>query len=40
MMKKKLEQDYVLLQKQLAWLEISLNECQVIGIKKEYTVEV
>ncbi|MCF6330809.1 MAG: hypothetical protein L3I99_04605 [Sulfurimonas sp.] len=39
MMKEKLEQDYLLLKKQLAWLEISLNECEIIGIKEKYSIE-
>jgi len=38
-MREKLEQDYILLQKQLAWLEICLGECQSIGIKKNYSIE-
>lgn len=39
MMQEKLEKDYILLQKQLAWLEISLNECELIGIKDKYSIE-
>ena len=39
MIHKKLKEDYQLLQKQLEWLEISLNECVHIGIKEEYTID-
>jgi len=39
MMKNKLEQDKILLKKQLSWLEISYNECNLIGIKKSYNVD-
>ncbi len=39
MIKKKLLQDKALLQKQIFWLRYSLDECQAIGIKKEYSIE-
>lgn len=39
MMREKLLSDYVLLQKQLFWVQISFDECQKISIKKEYSVE-
>jgi hypothetical protein len=39
MMVEKLAQDKILLKKQMFWLEISLNECTQIGIKKEYSVD-
>ena len=39
MMKEKLLHDYVLLEKQLSWVEISYNECTIIGIKQVYTVD-
>jgi len=39
MMKNKLEQDKILLKKQLSWLEISYSECNLIGIKKSYNVD-
>jgi len=35
----KLKQDYTLLQKQLKWLELSINECQTVQIKETYTIE-
>ena len=39
MIAQKLQQDTVLLRKQLEWLEYSYDECREIGIKQEYTVE-
>jgi len=39
MMKEKLLNDKILLEKQLSWIEISFNECSKIGIKKSYSVE-
>jgi hypothetical protein len=39
MIKEKLEQDLVLLRKQLFWLEHSFRECRGIGVKEKYTVE-
>ncbi|MCK9372269.1 MAG: hypothetical protein M0P91_03670 [Sulfuricurvum sp.] len=39
MMLEKLLQDKVLLQKQLFWIKISFDECLLIGIKAEYSVE-
>jgi len=39
MMKKKLQEDYRVLQKQSAWLKISYDECNKIGIKENYTVD-
>ena len=38
-MKEKLLHDYILLEKQLSWLEISYNECNIIGIKEIYGVD-
>jgi 2-hydroxy-3-keto-5-methylthiopentenyl-1-phosphate phosphatase len=38
-MKEKLLADKKLLEKQLAWIEISFNECVKIGIKKQYSVD-
>jgi uncharacterized protein YecT (DUF1311 family) len=35
-MKEKLKEDYLILQKQFAWLKISYDECSLIGIKDEY----
>ncbi len=35
----KLRKDRELLQKQLFWIEISLDECTAIGIKPKYSVE-
>ena len=39
MIKEKLQADKELLKKQLFWIELSLKECQEIGIKEEYNVE-
>ncbi len=39
MIQEKLKQDYILLKKQLNWLQLSANECKVIEIKEIYTVE-
>lgn len=39
MMLEKLLQDKVLLQKQLFWIRISFDECSLIGIKPEYSVD-
>jgi hypothetical protein len=39
MIYKKLLNDYELLNKQLAWIEISFNECKQIGIKENYSIE-
>ncbi len=39
MIKDKLIQDKKLLEKQLAWIQISFDECIKIGIKKDYTIE-
>jgi len=39
MMRAKLKQDYTLLQKQLSWLVISLDECKNIGIKISYSID-
>ncbi len=39
MMKEKLLNDYGLLQKQLSWLEISFDECKLIGIKDSYSID-
>ena len=39
MMKEKLKRDYLLLKKQLSWLEYSLKECDFIGIKENYSIE-
>jgi hypothetical protein len=39
MMREKLNADRVLLEKQLQWLRISYDECALIGIKEEYSIE-
>jgi len=39
MMREKLLGDYALLKKQLFWVELSFNECRLIGIKEAYAVE-
>lgn len=39
MIARKLQLDKNLLEKQLAWIEISYQECSAIGIKDNYTVE-
>ena len=39
MMTQKLINDEALLKKQLAWLEISFNECTNIGIKEIYSID-
>ena len=39
MIKEKLLKDCVLLEKQLAWLEISYQQCQAIGLKEDYSVD-
>jgi len=39
MMKEKLKADYVLLEKQIFWLEISYKQCSQIGIKDDYTID-
>jgi len=39
MMKEKLRADYILLEKQIFWLEISYKQCSQIGIKADYTIE-
>ena len=39
MIKEKIIADRELLNKQLFWIEISLKECEAIGIKEEYSVE-
>jgi len=39
MIKEKLLHDYVLLKKQLEWLEYSSRECQSIGIKESYSID-
>ena len=39
MMRDKLINDNTLLEKQLAWIEISFKQCQPIGIKEDYTIE-
>ena len=39
MMKEKLLQDKELLKKQLFWIDISYDECKIIGVKKEYSIE-
>ena len=38
-MRDKLLQDEILLQKQLAWIDISYSECKKIGIKNNYAIE-
>ena len=39
MIQKQLINDKKILQKQKKWLEYSLKECKVIGIKKDFTME-
>jgi len=39
MIREKLTQDKLLLEKQLNWLKISQDECRNIGIKKQYNIE-
>jgi len=39
MMLEKLKLDYALLQKQLTWLQLSVEECRAIEIKEQYSVE-
>ena len=39
MMQEKLSQDLKLLEKQIYWLSLSFNECEIIGIKPNYTDE-
>lgn len=39
MIYEKLQNDKKLLEKQLFWIEISFNECSIIGIKEEYSIE-
>jgi len=39
MMKEKLLQDRELLKKQLFWIDISYEECKIIGIKEAYSIE-
>lgn len=39
MMRDKLIQDNLLLEKQISWLKISFDECTTIGIKDNYTID-
>jgi uncharacterized protein YutE (UPF0331/DUF86 family) len=39
MIQEKLKQDYILLEKQLNWLQLSINECKTIQIKESYSVD-
>ena len=39
MIKEKLQADRELLKKQLFWIEVSLNECEEIGVREHYSVE-
>lgn len=39
MIREKLKSDYRLLEKQLAWLQLSFDECKVIQIKEHYNVD-
>ena len=39
MMREKLVSDYRLLKKQLFWIQLSFDECHLIGIKAEYAIE-
>ncbi len=39
MIKQKLQEDKVLLEKQLRWIEISFDECKNIGIKDDYSID-
>ncbi len=38
MIKEKLQLDYELLKKQLAWIVISYDECKLIGLKNRYEI--
>lgn len=39
MIEEKLKQDAKLLQKQLTWLKLSCDECKIISIKENYTID-
>ncbi len=39
MMREKLLSDYVLLKKQLFWIQLSFDECLVVGIKEAYEID-
>ena len=39
MIEEKLKQDAKLLQKQLTWLKLSYDECKIISIKENYTID-
>ncbi len=39
MMKEKIIKDTEIFKKQLKWIELSLKECQDIGIKRDYTID-
>jgi len=39
MIAKKLKEDYLLLKKQLHWLQLSIDECKEIGLQTEYSVD-
>lgn len=39
MISEKLAQDYQLLKKQLSWIQISYDECSLIGIKEKYSID-
>lgn len=39
MMREKLVSDYMLLKKQLFWIQLSCDECLLIGIKDKYEIE-
>lgn len=39
MIYEKLKSDYRLLEKQLAWIQLSCDECKVIQTKEHYTIE-
>lgn len=39
LIKQKLQQDLQLLEKQLFWVELSVNQCLPIGVKTNYSIE-
>jgi len=39
LIKQKLQQDLQLLEKQLFWVELSVNQCVALGVKADYSIE-
>ena len=39
MMREKLLSDYILLKKQLFWIQLSFDECLLVGIKEAYEID-